>query len=155
MKRICLALALLSLPLTPRAGQPGVYKLTAPMEVGAAYDRIYKALEAEKIWVVLESNVGEQMARKAAAWGVDYNRNRLGAIKGMVFCNIEWTNRLANADPDLLALCPMHLTVYERDGATYVVFARLSVMAQGSPGASTATELEAVVRGIVEGSLKD
>ncbi len=155
MKPAWLALSLLMFPMVLRAEAAGVFKLSAPMEVGAAYDRIYKALEAEKFWVVLEANMGEQMANQAAKWGVDYNRNRLGAIKGMVFCNIRWTNNLANADPDLLALCPLHLTVFERDGTTYVVFPRLSVIAEGSPGASRATELEAIVRGILERALKD
>lgn len=155
MKRAWLALSLFLIPLVPRAEPAGVFKLNVPMEVGAAYDRIYKALESERFWVVLEADMGEQMARQAAKLGADYNRNRLGAIKAMVFCNIQWTNRLANADPDLLALCPLHLTVFERDGATYVVMPRLSAMAQGSPGASPATELEAVVRGILEKALKD
>lgn len=154
MKRVWLALSLLSVSWSLCAEPAGIYKLVSPIGVDAAYDRIYKALEAEKFWVILESNMGEQMARNAAKWGVDYNRNGLGPIRGMAFCNIYWTNQIANADPDLLALCPMHLTIFERDGGTHVVLPRYSTMAAGSPGASRATELEAVVRGIVEGALR-
>ena len=154
MKYRWLLLTLL-LPLTTVADPAGVTRFQTTLQVDAVYDLIYKALEAERFWVVHEANLGEQMARNAAAWGADYNRNRLGATRAMVFSSSEWTNTLANADPDLLALFPLHLTIYERGGATYVVAPRLSVMAKGSPGESRATELEAEIRRIVQRVLEE
>jgi uncharacterized protein (DUF302 family) len=156
--RPVLVLSLLAtLAATTRADSealPGVYRWEAPFEVAETHDRLYKALEAEQFWVVFEADMGERMARFADRWGADYNRNRLGAVRSLVFCNIEWTNRIANADPALLALCPLHLTLYEQGGDTWVVLPRLSHMAQGSPGLSRATELEAELRGIVERALR-
>lgn len=140
----------------PLAATPsGVLIIPAPFEVQGAYDRVYKALEAEKFWVVFEADMGARMARFAERWGADYNRNHLGGIKAMVFCNVEWTNNIANADPDLVALCPLHLTVFEHDGQTFVAMPRLSVLAQGSPGEFRVRELEAIIRGIVENALTD
>jgi hypothetical protein len=154
MKYWCLVLAML-LPWTVEAAPAGVIRLQTPLQVDAAYDRIYKALEAERFWVVHEANLGEQFARNAEKWGVDYNRNRLSAARSMVFSNIEWANTLANAEPDLLALWPLHLVIYERGGLSMVVLPRLSVLANGSPGESRAMELEAEVRRILQQALAD
>lgn len=151
---LLILISILSGTVRAEAGTPvGVFRWEAPFEVAETYDRVYKALEAEQFWVVFEADMGERMARFADRWGADYNRNGLSAIRAMVFCNIEWTNNIANADPALLALCPLHLTIYEHGGKTWLVLPRLSHVAQGSPGASRATELEAVLRGIVEGAL--
>jgi hypothetical protein len=154
MKYWWLTLAVL-LPWAAAADPAGVIRLQTPLQVDAAYDRIYKALEAERFWVVHEANLGEQFARNAQKWGVDYNRNRLGAVRAMVFSNIEWANTLANAEPDLLALWPLHLVIYERGGLSLVVLPRLSAMATGSPGESRARELEAEVRRILQQALAD
>ena len=43
----------------------------------------------------------------------------LSSVRSMVFRHIWWTNRIANADPDLLALCPLHLSIYGKDGKTH------------------------------------
>ena len=150
-------LLVLTTAFAPRVlaeGPEGVFVLQAPFEAAEAYDRVYRALEAEEFWVVFEANMGDRMARFAERWGADYNRNELGGIKAMVFCNMEWTNHIANADPLLLGLCPLHLTVYERRGETFIVFPRPSYIARGSPGATRAAELEAVLRGILEKALE-
>lgn len=156
-----LSLPLLLLVLATRVAPPafaegpqGVFVVKAPYELGEAYDRVYKALESEQFWVVFEANMSDRMARFADDWGADYNRNQLGAVRSMVFCNIEWTNHIANADPLLLGLCPLHLTLYEDRGETFIVFPSLSDMARGSPGATRAAELEAVLRGIVHKALQ-
>ena len=90
------------------------------------------------------------MEQFADDWGADYNTNKLTFIKSMVFCSLRWTNRLANADPDLLALCPLHLTIYARDGETNVVWPHLSAMAEGSPGADAAQALDQEVSGLIK-----
>ena len=59
------------------------------------------------------------------------------------------TNRIANADPDLLALCPLHLSLYEKDGKTVVIMPKLSAMAEGSAGLDEAAKLEAELAAIL------
>lgn len=132
------------------AAPAGILSIRTPLDLDAAYDRIYKALEAEKFWVVFEADMGERMQRFRDKWGPDYNKNQLQGVRSMVFCNLDWTNRIGNADPELMALCPLHLTLVARSGSTYVLMPRLSAMAAGSPGAITANELEAVIRGIID-----
>ena len=141
------------LPMVASAEIAGVLKLTSDKSVNDAYTSVYQALEDEKFWVVFEADMGKRMAKFADKWGEDYNRNGLESVQSMVFCSIWWTNRIANADPDLLALCPLHLTIYGKDGKTHVVMPRLSAIAEGSPGRGKVAELEAELKAIVETAL--
>jgi uncharacterized protein (DUF302 family) len=140
-------------PALTLAGPAGVLRLATDQGLDAVYDKVHEALEAEKFWVVFEADMGSRMARLADEWGDDYNRNALEAVKSMVFCNIGWTNRIANADPDLLAMCPLHLSLYAKDGQTVIVMPRVSAMAEGSPGQEAAAQLEGELRRIIEGAL--
>jgi hypothetical protein len=97
-----------------------------------------------------EPNTGEMMARFAESWGQDYNRNRLEAIRSMVFCNARQTNAVANADPDMLAYCPLHVTLTHKEGVTTVLFPRLSQVAAGGPAAQTMQALEDLVVSAIE-----
>jgi hypothetical protein len=144
-----LAGLLLVAPTLTFAGPAGVYSLTTKEPADQVYDRVQQALEGGKFWVVFEADMGSRMEQFAADWGAEYNTNRLTYIKSMVFCSLRWTNRLANADPDLLALCPLHLTIYTRDGQTNVVWPDLSAIAEGSAGAESAQALDQEVSGLI------
>ena len=143
-----LPLLLIAAPLS--AAPDGVYTRTVDMAINEAYTSLYSALEEEKFWVVFEANMGQRMAKMAERWGDDYNRQGLSAIKSMVFCNIGWTNRLASVDPALLSLCPLHMSLYEKDGHTTIAMLRPSTIAVGSPGIDAAKELEKQLIGIID-----
>ncbi len=154
MRHSVLAL-LLMISLAAAAETPSsVYKKTVGRDLGSTYDKVHDALEAQRFWVVFEADMGARMARFAERWGEDYNRNKLAGVKSMVFCHIWWTNQIANADPDMLAMCPLHLSLYERDGSTSVVMLRPSVLARGSGAEAKAVELESELIGIIEGALQ-
>lgn len=153
VKSFLFALLLFTVAAAASAEPAGVVRLSTTQPMDEVYARLYKALEDEKFWVVFEADMGERMARFAERWGEDYNTNALDTVKSMVFCSIWWTNRIANADPNLLALCPLHVTLYAKGGETVVLMPRLSAMAEGSPGRDKAAELEAELREILEGAL--
>ena len=153
MKRLAILLILL-IPGLGAAAPEGVVRMHSTEAMDAVYDRVYQALEEKKFWVVFEADMGKRMAKNAELWGDAYNENQLGAVKSMVFCNIWWTNRIANADPDLLALCPLHLSLFEQNGETILVMPRLSVLAKGSEGQARAAELEAELTAILETALQ-
>ncbi len=44
-----------------------------------------------------------------------YNRSKLSAIRSMVFCNGWYANQVSNKDPHMLALCPLHMTLIEKE----------------------------------------
>lgn len=140
------------------AAESGFWTATSKAPMDAVYDAVYKGLEADNFYVVFEADMGSRMGNFQERWGDNYNRNGLGAIKSMVFCNIWWTNQVANAHPDLLGLCPLSVSLYERDGVTTVVLPRPSVLAAdspaGEPGREVAAELEQELTTIVTKALK-
>lgn len=153
--RITVSLLCLAL-LTPAAYAdelPGVFRRGSSLPLEQVYTRVYEALEAHKFWVVFEADMGSRMEKMKAHWGDDYNRQHLDGVRSMVFCNIDWTHRIANADPNLLALCPLHLSVYTRNGQSVVVMPRPSAFAVGSPGAAEAKALEAELAGLIDTAL--
>ena len=152
---ICLTPASLTLSSPAHADMtlPGVIRMSTPLDVDTAYQRLYQALEGERFWVVFETDMGSRMEKMRERWGADYNRQQLIGVRSMVFCNIDWTHRIANADPQLLALCPLHLSVYGQDGTTTVVMPRPSVLAAGSAGLDAANSLEAELTRIIQGAL--
>jgi len=152
-KKFGLLLSLLLFVGQLQAAPAGVYSRSVEMPLDEAYTAIYAGLEENRFWVVFEANMGQRMAAMAENFGDDYNRQGLSGIKSMVFCNIGWTNRLASADPDLLALCPLHMTLYEKQGRTTISFPRPSVIAAGSASVEVAVELEEQLVGIVNKSL--
>ncbi|MGD8407908.1 MAG: DUF302 domain-containing protein, partial [Thiohalophilus sp.] len=79
-----------------------------------------------------------------------YNRNKLEEIRSMVFCNAWYANQISNADPELLALCPLHLTLIHKKGMTTILFVRPSQVAADSPAKKVATELENDVINTIE-----
>jgi uncharacterized protein (DUF302 family) len=143
-------LSLLLIAAPSGAAPDGVHTRSVDIAVDEAYTSLYAALEEEKFWVVFEANMGQRMANMADRWGKDYNRQGLSAIKSMVFCNIDWPNRLASVDPALLSLCPLHMSLYEKDGRTTITMLRPSTIAAGSPGLDAAKELEKQLIGVID-----
>ncbi|MGB1110060.1 MAG: DUF302 domain-containing protein [Gammaproteobacteria bacterium] len=126
--------------------ESGLWTTTIKQPMEQVYPVVYKALEDNRFFVVLEPDMGSRMANFAERWGEDYNRNQLDGIRSMVFCNIWWTNRMANTHPHMLGLCPLSISLYEKGGETTLVLPRPSALAAGSAGGdeamSAAKELE-------------
>ncbi len=116
MRNVSVFLALLLLVLPVQAAADSVRQWSSDQDLETVYDSIYKSLEEKRFYVVFEPNIGANLAGFAERWGEDHNRNGLTAIRAMVFCNAWYANQVSNLDPQMLALCPLHLTVYGRDG---------------------------------------
>jgi hypothetical protein len=108
----------------------------------AIYLSIYKGLEAAGFFIVLEPDIGKNISRFSTRWGDDYNRNGLSKIRSMVFCNGWYANQVGNADPEMLALCPLHITLTEKGGSSKILFVRPAFVAKGSGAESIAAEIE-------------
>ena len=133
---------------------PRVYIAESPAGMDETYQAVYRALEEARFWVVFEADMGAQMARFAAEWGDDYNRNGLEAVRTMVACNAWWTNRVANADPDMLAFCPLRVALTHKAGVTRVMFERPTLMAADSPALPVMEEIEAALKAAVDEAVK-
>lgn len=60
----------------------------------------------------------------------------------MVFCSAWYANKISNIDPSMLALCPLHITLYTRDNKTHILFVRPGKVAGPSKAQKVAKELE-------------
>jgi hypothetical protein len=134
--------ALLVLICSPAWASDTVYQKTFDAPMAVTYEHVYEQLEASRFFVVFEPNIGKNLAGFSDRWGDNYNRNGLTGIRSMVFCNAWYANAVGNADPAMLSLCPMHVTLTEKDNRTTVLFARPTVIAIDSPAAGIAREIE-------------
>ena len=154
MKTLTLLLALFS--FNALADAPAVYEKTFDQNMDSAYKRVYKALESNGFKVVYEIDMLENLTNFAKKNAVkDFNVNQLEGIKSMVFCNGPLAVKISNADPAMLALCPLHLTLTQKEGKVSVLFVRPGVMAQGSKAEAPAKELEEKVIKAIESGLSD
>ncbi|MDO9009320.1 MAG: DUF302 domain-containing protein [Thiobacillus sp.] len=151
MRLLIALLALLGFALPAAAGSPAIYERSARLPADATYAQLYEALESNGFFVIFEPNMGKSLAGMADALGADYNRNQLSTMRSLVFCKPRATNEIANADPALLALCPLHITLTHKTGVSTVYFVRPSVVAAGSPGEVQAKQLEADIVKLIEG----
>jgi hypothetical protein len=119
-----------------------VFEFSVDRSITEVYDNVHKSLEDARLYVVFEPNIGKNLSGFADRWGDQYNRNKLTAIRSMVFCNGWYANRVSNQDTRMLAFCPMRLTLIEKDGRTTALFARPTVIAADSPAKATLEELE-------------
>jgi hypothetical protein len=71
----------------------------------------------------------------------------------MVFCSAWYTNEISNIDPELLALCPMHISFYRQNNITHIVFTRPTHVGQRSAAAGLLEGLEAKVSAAVEAGI--
>ena len=124
-------------------------------DLETAYKIVYKNLENNKFYVAFEPDIQGNISLFAERWGEDYNRNKLEGIRAMVFCNGWYANAVSNADPDMLALCPLHITLIQKDGATRVLFVRPTAVANGSKAMSVAKEIEQDVAKAIDAAVKE
>lgn len=135
----------LSTPSHSTEPTSNIIKKTANLTLDEAYTLVYQELEERNFYVVFETNIGKNISRFAEKWGDDYNRNNLSGIRSIVFCNGWYANKVGNADPDMLALCPMRLSVIEQDGKATVLFVRPTVIGKNSPALPVLEEIEKTV----------
>ena len=138
------------------AESPAVYEKSFDQTLETAYKRVFKALEGSGFKVVYEIDMLDNLSKFAAKNAVkDFNLNQLEGIKSMVFCNGPLAVKISNADPAMLGLCPLHLTLTQKAGRVTVLFVRPGVVAQGSKAEVPAKELEEKVIKAIENGLQE
>jgi len=144
----------LNVQLNAQTAQPGIYKQVINQPMEKVYAAVYQGLEESRFYVVFEPSISKNIARFAEKWGDDYNRNKLDSIRSMVFCNGWYANKVSNADPDMLALCPLSLSLYEKSGKTSVVFVRPTAVGGQSKALPVLQEIEDAVVAAIKKGLK-
>ncbi len=151
---IQIAEATTTAPVTPKANDEGmiyVKKRRKPLSI--LYKRIFTALEHNGYFILIEPNIGKNLSHFAQRWGSNYNKNKLEEIRSMVFCNAWFANKVGNADPHMLALCPLRITLIQKGNLTTIVFVRPGKVAVDSPARDVAEELEKDIIRIIENAV--
>lgn len=134
--------------------EPAVFVHKVKGKMNSVYKHLFTGLENNGYYVIFEPNIGRNLSHFAKRWGKDYNKNKLEAIRSMVFCNGWYANKVSNEDPDMLALCPLHVTLTHKEGMTTVLFVKPGQVSQGSKANSVALELEQDVIRIIKESAR-
>lgn len=142
------------LAASAHAAPTTVYQKSAKMPLDKAFTAVEHSLAEHKFKVVFEVPISKKISRFAGKWGENYNRNKLQGIRSMVFCNGWFANEVSNKDPAMLAVCPMHLTLFEKNGVTTVLFVRPSVVGVGSPAEPVLKQLEAKVVAAIDAGMR-
>ncbi len=143
MKQLTIFVALLIFSTTVMAG--GIYKKSAAVDFDTTYKKVYASLEESNFFIIEEINIGKSLSGFSKKWGEDYNRNKLDNIKVMIICNGWYANQVSNQDTDMLALCPMRVTLIQKDKTTSALFARPSTFAEGSKALPTLKKVEDII----------
>lgn len=136
------------------AAPAAVYEKSAKMPLNTAFSHLEHSLKAHKFKVVFRIPISKKLAAHKREFGASYNRSKLQGIRALVFCNGWFANAVSNADPEMLAVCPMHLTVIEKDGMATALFVRPSVVGAGSAAEPVLKKLEAKVISAIDAAMR-
>ena len=147
-------LILLILSGTVQAESPMVYTKEIDGRMEDIYKNLFMSFENNGYFVIFEPNIGKMLGYYAERFGKNYNKNKIESTRSIVFSSPWHTNQISNADPIMLALYPLHVTLIHKQGKTKIMFVRPSRVAAGSPAEKIALELEQdVIRTIEEANL--
>ena len=129
-----------------------VYTKSYDAPMAEVYPKIIASFDNSHLIVVSEIDI---LAKFKAAglpkkFGKNFNTNHLTGIKAIIACNGWFGNEVANADPKMMAFCPVRVTLIEEDGKTTVTYVRASVANPESKAYPTLQKLEAKVIKAIE-----
>jgi uncharacterized protein (DUF302 family) len=135
------------------AKNSAVFETSAKLPLQQAVKAVSSQLDEAGYAVVDELEISENLKRMAKKWGDDYNRNQLEGITTLVFCSGWYVNQVSNLDPQLLGLCPLHVTLIHKAGVTTALFNRPTAIAGDSPARKVLHEAENEVIHAIETAL--
>ena len=143
MKKLLLTLLLMLTPLMADS----VYKLTLNEKVDSVYTKLMSSLDNNHLIVVTEIDILGKFKKAGLPkkFGKEFNTNNLTAIKAIIACNGYFGNYIANADPDMMGLCPVRITLIEKDGKTTILFVKPTTVSGNSKANKMIAKLESKV----------
>lgn len=107
------------------------------------FNNVMKSLKDDGFIIAKEINIGENLEKDAKEKGwSDYNINNIVGIRSAIVCSGVTANSISNFDPNMVSICPLHVTVSQLGEWTRVDFIKPSVIAHGSPAELVALKLE-------------
>lgn len=143
MKRMFMGLALLAVVPSVLAAESSIAVQSVKRPIGPTFKSVVSALKHSGFKVVKKINISKNLGKAAKHFHwTDYNQNHLTGIRTVVFCNAKFANAISNADPSMMALCPLHVTLVQQGAWTRVEFVKPAVIAEGSRAEGVAVKLQ-------------
>ncbi len=121
-----------------------IFKLTIDKKIDLIYPQLIQALDSNHLIVVSQIDILKKFRQAGLPkkFGKEFNTSELSAIKAIIACNGFFGNYISNTDPDMMALCPIRITLIEKDGKTTLLFVKPSPVAQDSKAYDIVSKLE-------------
>jgi uncharacterized protein (DUF302 family) len=154
-KLLCVSyLALLLVHSAVWAENSTVFEVTVNKPMLQVYPNMLSSIDESRFYLFLELNIGKNLSNFSEKWGDDYNQSGLSAIRSIVFCNGWYANQVSNKDPKMLGLCPLHITLIEKDGKTTALFNRPTVTSKSSPAHEIVVKIEQEVIKMIKNGMQ-
>ena len=127
-----------------------LYKRDVTGPFPQTYRAVHEALENSDFFVVKELNIGANLQRLSYRWGDDYNRNRFAEVRSLIVCNPSFANQVLNVDPEMMALCPLNITLLHKENNTTLLYERVGAAAAGRPGEEVLREVDNIIISALE-----
>ena len=131
-----------------------VFEVTVNKPMSHVYPNMLSSIDESQFYLFLELNIGKNLSNFSEKWGDDYNQSGLSAIRSIVFCNGWYANQVSNKDPKMLGLCPLHITLIEKDGKTTALFNRPTVTSKSSPAHEIVVNIEQEVIKMIKNGMQ-
>ncbi|HEY9202864.1 DUF302 domain-containing protein [Sulfurimonas sp.] len=153
MRKILLACLL---TLSVWAAESNVYKVSYNAPVDKVLDNMLAKFKQEMLVVVWQLDILEEFKHKGLdkKFGENFNKAGLTAVKTLVACNGKFGNDIINQDSDMMAYCPIRITLTEKDGVTTVLYVRPSSAPRDSKAYQSLVKLEKKVTKAIEESME-
>ena len=121
-----------------------VYKVTYNSSMDTIEKNLLNHFKSSKLVVPWKMDILEEFKKKGLdkKFGKKFNTSNLTSVRTIVACNGKFGNMIMNTDPDMMAYCPIRLTLVEKDGKTTVLFVRPSSAPRDSKAYKILVKLE-------------
>ncbi len=153
MRKILLACLL---TLSVWAAESNVYKVNYNAPVDKVLENMLAKFKQEMLVVVWQLDILEEFKKKGLdkKFGENFNTAGLSEVRTLVACNGKFGNDIINQDSDMMAYCPIRITLTEKDGVTTVLYVRPSSAPRDSAAYKTLVKLEKKVTKAIEESME-
>lgn len=132
-----------------------IYVKTVDEPLQTLYPKLLTSLKQNQMMVVSEIDILAKFkeAGLPEKFGEDFNTNGLEAIKAIIACNGFFGNAVSNADPEMMALCPIRITLIQKAGKSKILYSLPSKASEGSKANAILKKLETKIITALDGVL--
>jgi len=145
MNKLCIIVVFLV--MSTQAYSSSIHKTIINKPISEYYPELKKAIEANRMHVIYEMDLLKKFKESGYAkkFGKDFNKNKVEVVKTLLICNGYVGNQVSNIDPRMMVLCPIKITLIQRDGKTTVTFVKSASLAKNKDVKALLVTLDEII----------